>query len=138
MDGVDVIDVVVGALLMPPVIAVLNRCHWPSQVKALVAFAACLLGALVVQWFRGPVDFADWRATAVGVTGAALVMHQVFWRPSGLVPAIERATTWGGPPRQRAGEHDDAPAAPVGPLDDATALQKGHQPHRAVPPPAGL
>lgn len=90
---VNVIDLLIGSALMPPIIAVVNQPRFPSAVKGLVALLACLLAALVTEWVRGPIDLAGWRNTAVVVTGAALVLYRVWWQPSGIAPAIELVTS---------------------------------------------
>jgi hypothetical protein len=95
---VNVIDVLIGAVLMPPVIAVVNQAHWARAVKALIAVAACLIAAVITLWLRGPIDFHDWRNTAVVVVGSALAGYRLWWQPSGIAPAIEAATTANGAP----------------------------------------
>lgn len=91
--GVNVVDVVIGSMLMPPAIALLNQAKWNSQVKGLVALLVCALGALVTVFLRGPVNLVDWRNTVVVVAAAALVSYRVWWKPSGFAPALEAATS---------------------------------------------
>ncbi len=91
--GVNVVDIVIGSALMPPAIALVNQARWNSQLKGLIALAVCALGALITVFLRGPVHFADWRNTVVVVAAAALVSYRVWWKPSGMAPAIEAATS---------------------------------------------
>lgn len=90
-------DLAMGALVLPPVIAVINQRRWPPQLRGVVAFAVCALYSLVILIIRGPVDFHDWRGTLLLVAGAAFAAHALFWRPSGITPTIEAATSTGGP-----------------------------------------
>lgn len=87
------IDLLIGAAAMPPIIAVLNQRQWTTQVKAIVALAACLLVALLLEWLRGPLALTGWRDTALVVAGTAFASYQLYWRPSGIAPAVESATS---------------------------------------------
>lgn len=93
---VNVIDLLIGSALMPPLIAVVNQPRFPAAVKGLVALLACLVAALVIQWVRGPIDLHTWRNTAVVVTLSALTLYRVWWQPSGIAPAIEAVTSGRG------------------------------------------
>lgn len=90
---VNPIDLLIGGAVMPLVIAVLNQRRWAAQVKALVALAACLLVALLLAFLRGPLVLTDWRDTALVVAGTAFASYQLYWRPSGIAPAVEEATS---------------------------------------------
>ena len=96
MDGtlnVNPVDVAMGALVVPPIIAIINQRRWPSQVKGLVALAVCLLYALAVVWIRGGVDLQHWRNSALVIGAAAFAMYKLWWQPSGIAPAIEAVTS---------------------------------------------
>jgi hypothetical protein len=95
--GVDVniIDVVVGAAVLPPVIAMINQARWSGQLKGLIALLACCGSALVATLIRGPVSLHDWRNTAVVTAGTAFAAYKVWWQPTGIAPAIEAATSAG-------------------------------------------
>jgi hypothetical protein len=90
---IDPVDVGIAAVVLPPVIAMINQRRWPAPAKGLTALAACLLYALAAVWLRGPVDFADWRNVALTVVGSALAAYKLWWQPSGIAPAIEKATS---------------------------------------------
>jgi len=89
------IDLAIGGVVMPYVIAVINQNHWSPKLRGSVAFLACLGGAALLAWWHGTLNWADWRNTAIIVTGAAMVMYHALWEPSGLAPAVENATTIG-------------------------------------------
>lgn len=87
------VDALIGGILMPLIIALINQWHWSSKLKAIVALLACMVAAAVVQWLRGPLNVHAWRDTLVVITGAALIMYHTWWRPSTIAPALEAATT---------------------------------------------
>lgn len=92
---INAFDLAMGAMVLPPLIAVINQRHWPAQLKGLLALLVCALYALVVLIIRGPVDLRDWRNTLLLVAGAAFAAYRLWWQPSGIAPAIEAATTPG-------------------------------------------
>jgi hypothetical protein len=98
------IDLAVGGVLMPFIIAVINQRSWSPQIRGAVAFVVCLIASAVLAWTHGDLTWGDWRNTAVVVTGASMVMYHALWKPSGLAPAVEDATSVGAPPS------DNAPA----------------------------
>jgi hypothetical protein len=93
----DTWTIAAGAAL-PPIIAIINQRHWAPQLKAVVALAVCFLASLGLAALRGPLDWHDWRRTAVLVTGAALATYRWLWQPSQIAPAIEAATSTGPAP----------------------------------------
>jgi hypothetical protein len=95
---VNAFDLAMGAVLLPPVIAVINQRRWPAQLKGLVALLVCAVYALVVMIVRGPVNWADWRDVLLAAAGAAFISYRMWWQPSGIAPAIEHATSAGTGP----------------------------------------
>lgn len=90
-------DLAVGGVVMPFVIALLNQSSWNPKLRGLVAFAACLGMAALLAAFHGTLTLDNWRDTAIVVTGSAMVMYHSLWKPSGLAPAVESATSFGEP-----------------------------------------
>lgn len=88
-------DVAMAAVVLPPLIAVINRRYWTPQLKGLAALFVCMAYALLVVVLRGPVDFRDWRNTVLVVAGVAFGFYKIWWQPSGIAPAIEATTTPG-------------------------------------------
>lgn len=86
---------IVGFLLSP-LVAVVVSAHWPSQVKALVAFGIEALFAVGTVYWNGGLDLAHWQTTLLTIITTAMsayVAHKSLWNPSGISPAIEAATT---------------------------------------------
>lgn len=82
---------------MPFVIALINQAHWSPKVRAVMAALLCCVCAVILCWWRGELNWTDWRATVVAVLGAALFAYQTFWKPSTIAPSVEAATTITGP-----------------------------------------
>lgn len=101
---VNAFDLAMAATVLPPAIAVINQRHWPAQLKALVALLVCAAYSLAVMIVRGPIHFRDWRDTLLVVAGAAFAAYHLWWRPGGLAPAIEAATSPGAPPVTATGD----------------------------------
>jgi hypothetical protein len=91
------IDLVIGGVVMPFIIAVINQSRWNVRVRGMVAFLACLVMAALLALLHGDLTVAAWRDTAILVTGSAMAMYHALWRPSGLAPAVQDATSIGGP-----------------------------------------
>lgn len=91
------IDLMVGAVVLPPIIAVVNQAHWPAPVKGVVAAITCCISALIAVYLRGPVHVATWRDTAMLTALGAFGAYRIFWRPTGLAPVLEAITTVGHP-----------------------------------------
>jgi peptidoglycan/LPS O-acetylase OafA/YrhL len=87
------IDLALGGVAMSFLISVINQSRWSPKVKGIIAFAACLGAAAGLAALHGTLTWASWRDTAIPVTGAAMVMYHALWRPSGLAPAVEDATS---------------------------------------------
>lgn len=86
-------DLAVGGLALPFIIAFVNQTTWNPKVRGAVAFVACLVAAAILAAVHGTLSLGSWRDTTVLVTGAAMVMYHALWKPSGLAPAFEDATT---------------------------------------------
>jgi peptidoglycan/LPS O-acetylase OafA/YrhL len=88
------VDLAIGGVAMPFLIALVNQSSWGPKLRGIVAFGLCLGAAALLCALHGTLTFDNWRATAILVTGAALVMYHALWKPSGLAPAIESATSF--------------------------------------------
>lgn len=104
---VNPIDLLIGLAVMPPLIAVLNQCRWSPPVKGVSALVACLLVALGMEFLRGPLAVSGWRDTAMVVAASAFASYKVWWRPSGIAPALEDATSL--PADDNGGQHQAEP-----------------------------
>lgn len=77
----------------PPVISIIQQSHWSEKIQSLTAFGFYLAVALVTAWLTGQFTAGGYirLALLVFLTGAA--SYQALWKPTGVSPAIENATT---------------------------------------------
>lgn len=79
--------------VLPLVIALVNQRKWSSGAKAVIAAVVCLGGAVAVCLHAGAVDPKDIAGAAIIVITVAKALYEGFWKPTGIAPAIEGATS---------------------------------------------
>jgi hypothetical protein len=84
--------------ISPPVIALIQQRTWSARVKALVAFGFALAVAAVTAYFNGLFTVADIGRLGLLVFLSAVASYQGLWKPTGVAPAIEKATSPGEDP----------------------------------------
>lgn len=92
MDNTQTLSLI-GGFLAPVVAGVINQEHWSSKTKAVIAFIVCLVVAAFVAWYDRSLSTHNLRETLPIVFLAAIATYHWFWKPSGIVPAIESKTT---------------------------------------------
>ncbi|WNN95980.1 membrane protein [Arthrobacter phage Hirko] len=77
----------------PLVIAVIQQSRWSARRQSVVAFLFYVVVAAVTAWLNGIF-------TTVGIVTAVLVVfviastaYKALWKPAGVAPAIESATS---------------------------------------------
>ncbi|WP_432019925.1 hypothetical protein [Streptomyces sp. 1222.5] len=93
-----------GALgyLLPLAIAVVAQPRWSGAVKGLLMLVVAVLDGLGTAYFNGDFDGKP-IITCILVAAVAIgVAYHTVWKPSGIAPGIERATSIGGTPAQAA------------------------------------
>lgn len=85
------ISALVG-MVLPGLIAVLNRYHWPTEAKAACAFVVCVVAAGVIAWWDQTLDWSNYRIAILTVLTSALGFYHAIWRPSGVADSLERKT----------------------------------------------
>lgn len=88
MTDLDMWSLLVG-LALPALIAVVNRSHWPSWVRALVAVATSVVAGGGTAYLTGQLTAVTWVHAALVVAVAAVGSYRLWWHPSGIAPAIE-------------------------------------------------
>lgn len=88
------ISALVGAAL-PLLVAVLNRVQWQARTKAVVAFAASAVAAVLAAVVSGDLTLANYGTALPVVFAAAHVTYAGLWKPTQIAPKIEVATTPG-------------------------------------------
>jgi cyanate permease len=103
-------DLAIGAVVMPPIIAVTNQQKWSAQIKGVTALLICAVYALGTLALRSDPDFHDWRNTMLTTAGAAFGAYKLWWQPSKIAPAIESLTSVRKSPRPGDGSNADQTA----------------------------
>lgn len=82
----------IGAVL-PPLIALVNQATWSPAWRFIVAVITSIITAGVTVWLRGEFNPDNWFRSALVVALAAIATYHAGWKPSGIAPAIEVATS---------------------------------------------
>ena len=88
---------VVGVLL-PLLTAIVVQTHWADQVKAIAQAALSFVAAVVITYTEGNLDGDHLRQLFMAfliVFAPAIATYYGFYKPTGIAPSIERATTPG-------------------------------------------
>jgi hypothetical protein len=83
--------------LLPLVIAMVQQERWRPQVRAAIGFAVCLAAALLTVWAEGELTGKDYLSAAIIIFTVAKASYVTFWKSTGIAPAIEHHTNFGGP-----------------------------------------
>lgn len=89
--SVQMISAMVGSLL-PLLVAVVNRSHWAPWAKGAVVIVSSLAAGVVTSWLTGELTGKTLAESALIVAGSAVAAYKLFWQPTGIAPALERAT----------------------------------------------
>lgn len=92
MTDLEMWSLLVGAFT-PPLVAVINQPRWSGAVKFTVTAAVCTAVAALTAYLQGDLTGRRWLSSALVVAVTALITYQTGWRPSGVAPGIERATS---------------------------------------------
>ena len=85
------------AVVLPPVIAIVNQPRWSRAVKGLFMLLVATLDGLGTAYFN---DQFHGRTIVSCIMLAVIVIgttYHVLWKPSGIAPGIERATSTSAP-----------------------------------------
>ncbi|SFY52035.1 hypothetical protein [Streptomyces sp. F-1] len=82
---------------LPPIIAIVNQPRWSSAVKGLLMLVVAVLDGLGTAYFND--QFTGKTIVTCMLTAAIAigVAYHTVWRPSGIAPGIEQATSTGNP-----------------------------------------
>lgn len=85
------------AVVLPPIIAIVNQPRWSGAVKGLFMLLVAVLDGLGTAYFNDEFDgkrIVSCVLIAVILIGAS---YHTLWKPSGIAPGIERATSTNAP-----------------------------------------
>lgn len=84
--------IIVGALI-PIALAVINRYHWPAEVKALVDFVIVVAVGIGAAFAMGDRDAQSIATVVAAVYGLAQAAFHGVYQPTGAATAIEKTTS---------------------------------------------
>lgn len=85
-------SLIVGALT-PPLVSVVQRPTFNPHFRVILMIAAAVVDGVVIAWLQGDLTFARFTNSAL-VAGVAIISaYQGIWKPTGIAPRIERATS---------------------------------------------
>lgn len=91
MGNLDMFSALAGVLL-PVLVATVNRSHWPAWAKGVVVLVSSIGAGAATAALTGDLTGATWVQSALIVAGAAVTAYKLWWQPTGIGPMIERAT----------------------------------------------
>ena len=77
----------------PPVISLIQQNRWTPRAKSIVAFAFYLAVGAVTAYFSGVFTVTGLATAILVVFVTAANSYKALWRPTGVAPAIESATS---------------------------------------------
>lgn len=77
----------------PPVISIIQQSRWSARTQSLVAFGFYLVVAAVTAYVAGLFNTGDILRLALLIFLAAGTSYKTLWKPTGISPAIESATS---------------------------------------------
>lgn len=80
----------------PPVIAIVQQAKWSNRVRAAVTFALAALAGAGTAYFQGDLTGRRFVESGLIILVAGIATFQGFWKPTGITPAIENATSPSG------------------------------------------
>lgn len=83
--------------VLPPVVAIVNQPRWSGAVKGLLMLVVAVLDGLGTAYFNGEFDGKTIVTCMLTAAIAIGVAYHTVWRPSGIAPGIEQATSTGSP-----------------------------------------
>lgn len=88
-------ELLVGAFVLPLVLAVIMQSRWSQPVRALVFGVVCALTAALMH-LADVNDTHTFAQSAVLILISAGTLYRNFWKPVGVAPVIEAKTQVGG------------------------------------------
>lgn len=79
--------------LMPNAIAILQQPRWSDGVRAMLTFVLCLVAGAGTAYFEGELTGRRAVSAVLLVLVTTLATYRNFWKPVGVAPAIESATS---------------------------------------------
>lgn len=78
---------------LPLIVSVVVQQRWSDMQKATATFCCCIVAAAGTAWFNGMLDVSDIARCFLIVFTLAIATYYGFWKPTGVAPRIESATS---------------------------------------------
>ena len=88
-------NLIVG-FLSPTIISIIQQPKWRNEVRVGVTFILCMVFGGFTAYLNGQWNFGDVVGSILTVSVAAITFYKGLWKPAGVTPAIENATSPGG------------------------------------------
>lgn len=85
-------NLVVG-FLIPNLVAIVQQPKFSQTARAIVTAVICIFFGLGTAYFNAQFNPGDIVGSILIVAVAAITFYKGLWKPSGIAPAIERATS---------------------------------------------
>lgn len=79
-------------ILLPALVALLQREHWGDTVNAIIFGAACVIASVIFGWIKYGDNFtwAHWEGSLLAIVAWGIGTYKLYWKPS-LIAAKARA-----------------------------------------------
>lgn len=95
LSGTQQIVAALVGLVLPLALALPIQHHWPPQLKVAFTLLAYGLVGVVEAAAAGKLTGATWWQSALSTFVTGALAYLAIWKPAGVAPAIERATSPG-------------------------------------------
>ena len=105
MSDVDMWTLIVG-FFTPVIISVIQQPKWSDALRSGVAFLCCIIISVVTLFLNNGVSFSnvtirEWVTAVLVILVTSISTYKGWWKPTGISPAIEKATSGAaGAPQQ--------------------------------------
>jgi hypothetical protein len=79
--------------IMPPIMSIIQQPSWSQSVRSIIMFIVSIIVGFGTAWFKGDLNGVDITTSILIVMVTGIATYQGFWKPNGVSPAIERATS---------------------------------------------
>lgn len=92
MSNLQMWAIIVGALT-PPLVAFVQQPRWPGWFRSTVMIGSAAVDGVVVAWLQGDLTAHRFIDAALIAGVAIIAAYHGIWKPSGIAPKIEKASS---------------------------------------------
>jgi hypothetical protein len=83
----------IAGIVLPPIASTIIQAGWSRSLQSVTVVGLALAAGTITCYFSGTLNGADLATTIAKVFAAAITSYLGFWKPTGIAPRIEAATT---------------------------------------------